>query len=152
MTRTQNRGRESAAAATSQLLTRDMGASEAEDSDLRDQAYAVLREAFIDKRVTRRVDRVGRTGKRFKFAFGVYLRDHVALVDTVTPSPISVSSRFTAFSAVDARSYEGAFVTHNVSLAPEDAGLLTKVADVVPLGALVAHVEAKSAARARQPS
>ena len=43
-------------------------------------------------------------------------------------------------------------MTHNIALAPEDAGLLTEVADVVPLGALGAHVEAESAARARQPS
>lgn len=136
-----------AAAATGALLHSDLGLSDVEDSDLREQTYAILKEAFTDKRVPRRVDRRGRTGKKFKFAFGVQLGAQTALVDTVVPNPISVSSRYTAFAAVSARSLGGAFITHNVALAPEDSGLLAEVADVVPLASLAAHIEQELSAR-----
>lgn len=117
-----------------------------EDREFREQAYEALRDAFTSDNVARRVKRRGRTGRLYSFAFGVLFRDQVALVDTVTPSPISVSTRFTSFSAVSARDSGGAFLTYSKPLTGADAALLSEVADVVPLQALIASIEREQSA------
>lgn len=119
---------------------------EQDDREFREQTYEALRDAFTSDNVIRRIKRRGRTGRLYSFAFGVSFRDHVAIVDTVTPSPISVSARFTSFSAVGARSLGGAFLTYNKPLAGADAALLSEVADVVPLQALIASIEREQSA------
>lgn len=127
-----------AAAATNALV---MSRSEQDDGEFRERTFDTLKAAFTEDNVTRRVKRRGRTGRLYSFAFSVAFHDQMALVDTVTPNPISVSTRFTSFSAVGARTLGGAFLTYSRPLANEDSALLSEVADVLPLEALVASIE-----------
>ena len=112
-----------------------------ESEEIVEKAYSVLRQAFTEKQVRRRVKRRGRTGRLYTFAFGISEGPKSSLVDTVTPNQLSVASRFTSFSAVSARSLGGAFLTHTRPIANEDSALLAEVADVVPLEALLASIE-----------
>lgn len=112
-----------------------------EDREFKERTYQALRDAFHEDHVPRRIKRRGRTGKMYTFAFGVTFRDRVALVDTVTPNSISIASRFTSFSAVGGRNSGGAFLAFNRPLATEDSALLSEVADVLPLSALVSSIE-----------
>lgn len=129
----------SASAATSLMV----GATEdrTEEREFREKAYLALCDAFKSDHVPRRLKRRGRTGKLYTFSFGVNFKDEIALVDTVTPNAISVSSRFTSFSAVGGRKDHGAFLAYKRQLAGEDSALLSEVADVVPLEGLVASIE-----------
>jgi hypothetical protein len=129
------------AAAANALVMSKSDLAKQDDNEFREHAFQILREAFTDKRVPRRVKRRGRTGKMYTFAFGVTLKEKMSLVDVVAPSSISVASRFTTFSAVTPRAFGGAFLAYNRDLASEDAALLSEVADVLPLDALVASVE-----------
>ena len=138
-----------AASSTGLLLDAPLGINSDDDLDLRESVYATLTEAFTVNRVHRKVARRGRSGKKFNFAFSVALGDYVSLVDVVTPNSISISSRYTAFSAVEARREGGAYIAHKLPLANEDTALLAEVADVVPLSVLPAHIERDSIARAR---
>lgn len=136
----------SAAAATA--LVNSATADRADDKEFREHTFATLCQAFTESRVPRRVQRRGRTGKLYTFAFGVTFKNSVALVDTVSPSPISVASRFTSFSAVGGRGSNGAFLAYNRPLASADSALLAEVADVVPLEVLVASIEREFRAKA----
>lgn len=129
------------AAAANALVMSKADTARQDDKEFREHTYQVLRDAFTEKRVPRRVERRGRTGKMYKFAFGVTFKEKTALVDVVTPNPISVAARFTAFSAVAPRAFGGAFLAYNRPLAQGDAVLLSEVADVLPLDVLVASVE-----------
>lgn len=115
--------------------------SEQDDKEFREKTYETLKAAFAEDNVKPRVKRRGRTGKMYSFAFSVALQDRMALVDTVVPNPISISTRFTSFSAVDARALGGAFLAYNRQLDSADFALLSEVADVVPLETLVASIE-----------
>jgi hypothetical protein len=127
-----------AAASASAFVT---SRAEQDDGEFRERTYEVLKAAFTGDNVTPRVKRRGRTGRFYSFAFSVAFQDRIALVDTVTPNPISVSTRFTSFSATDARSLGGAFLAYNRPLEAADAALLSEVADVLPLEVLVASIE-----------
>lgn len=136
----------SAAAATA--LVNSATADRADDKEFREHTFVTLCQAFTESRVPRRVQRRGRTGKLYTFAFGVRFKNSIALVDTVSPSPISVASRFTSFSAVGGRGSNGAFLAYNRPLASADSALLAEVADVVPLEILVASIEREFRAKA----
>jgi hypothetical protein len=138
-----------AAAATNAMMQSDVEQMQTGDADLRERVYVKLCEAFSESHVPRKVTRKSRYGKPYRFDFAVRFGSAYALVDTVTPSGISVASKFTAFSAVDARIMGGAFAVHDQTLAHEDVALLSEVADVVPLSGLVASLEREASARTR---
>ena len=135
----------SAAAATA--LVTGAGDDRVEDREFRERTYLALCDAFKSDHVPRRIKKRGRTGKLYTFAFGVTHKSSIALVDTVTPNAISVASRFTSFSAVGGRKEYGAFLAYKRELAGADSALLSEVADVLPLEALVASIEREFRAR-----
>lgn len=130
-----------ASAAAANALVASAGDDRTEDREFRERTYSALCDAFNSDHVPRKIKRRGRTGKLYTFAFGVTHKNSVVLVDTVTPNPISVASRFTSFSAVGGRKDYGAFLTYVRELPAPDSALLSEVADVLPLEALVASVE-----------
>lgn len=129
------------AAATAVLSSASDEVQSDESEEIAEKTYGVLRQAFTENQVHRRVKRRGRTGRLYTFAFGISAGPNSSLVDTVTPNQLSVASRFTSFSAVSARSLGGAFLAHIRPMANEDSALLAEVADVVPLDALLASLE-----------
>ncbi len=138
-----------AAAATNALLQSAIEELPTGDSDLRERVYVQLCDAFSEPHVPRKVMRKSRHGKPYHFDFAVRLGSAYALVDAVTPRAISIATKFTAFSAVDARTMGGAFAVYEQALAHEDIALLSEVVDVVPMSGLIASIEREASARAR---
>lgn len=102
---------------------------------LKDRVQHILAEAFNTAAVARDVELSGASGKAHRFDFAV--RDHgaLALIDAVTPHPLSIASRFTAFSDTRSAKVKGLAIFDRMLDAP-DRALLSQVADVVPLASM----------------
>lgn len=111
-----------------------------EVSDLKSAIKESLYERF-SSHMASGISRVGRSGKKFKFDFAVSQGGRTILINAISPSPMSIAFRYTAFQQVGARSQGGAIASFDRALNGDDQLMIQEVADLVPVGALAEFVE-----------
>ncbi|WP_425062011.1 hypothetical protein [Pyruvatibacter mobilis] len=125
----------SAAAATA-AVERSAAAAE---RNLGERIYSILCKSYDRKSIAREYEFFGRSGKRHRFDFAlVGKHDHLLLIDTVTPHPMSIASKYVAFADAGA-AHDGAtsrFAVYDRELGHDDISLLQQVAQLVPFKSL----------------
>jgi hypothetical protein len=122
------------AAAANQAVSHFVAATE---SDLLTKIYEALVGEFTVPHVAREFVSRGKSGKEYRFDFGVR-KDARSLIviNAVSPHPTSIASKYVSF-ADGAPDASAKFAVHDRPLDADDVSLLQQVAEIVPLKALV---------------
>jgi hypothetical protein len=89
--------------------------------------------------VHRKVAVIGQSGKEHHFDFKIADKQgRILLIDAVAPHPVSIYSKYVAFSDVsrDGGRESRRFAVYDRPLEPADVSLLQQVADLVPMESL----------------
>lgn len=111
----------------------------AAEATLRELIYQILLETVPMPKIQKEHEFRGTSGKRHRFDFAVQRdADEWLVLDAVAPHPVSIASKYVAFSDTKAPSSPivGRFAVYDRPLEPEDASLLAQVADLVPFASL----------------
>lgn len=100
------------------------------ERDLADVIYEFLEPRLAKGTVTKGFPYHGESGRRYRFDLAVQSKDHLTLIETVTPHAISVNSKYVALADVPAEASVRKIVAHNNDLSQEDILLLQNVATV----------------------
>lgn len=100
------------------------------ERDLADVIYELLEPRLAKGTVTKGFPYLGESGRRYKFDLAVQGKDHLTLIETVTPHAISVNSKYVALADVPSEAAVKKIVAHNNDLSQEDILLLQNVATV----------------------
>ena len=107
------------------------------ERDLADVIYELLEPRLAKGMVTKGFPYLGESGRRYRFDLAVQGKDHLTLIETVTPHAISVNSKYVALADVPSEAAVRKIVAHNNDLSQEDILLLQNVATVAgPNGVL----------------
>lgn len=98
--------------------------------DLADVIYELLEPRLAKGTVTKGFPYFGESGRRYRFDLAVQGKDHLTLIETVTPHVISVNSKYVALADVPSEAAVRKIVAHNNDLSQEDILLLQNVATV----------------------
>jgi hypothetical protein len=122
------------AAAANQAVSHFVAATE---SDLLTKIYEALVGEFSIPNVTKEFAARGRSGKEYRFDFGVR-KDarNTIVINAVSPHPTSIAAKYVSF-ADGAPDASAKFAVHDRPLDADDVSLLQQVAEIVPLKALV---------------
>jgi hypothetical protein len=123
----------SAAAATNAVAHFNASA----ESDLVTRIHEALIGAFSAKMIAREFLSVGKSGKEYRFDFGVRseTREFV-LINAVSPHHASIASKYVAF-ADGASDAVAKFAVYDRELESDDVSLLQQVAEIVPFSAVI---------------
>lgn len=100
------------------------------ERDLADVIYELLEPRLAKGTVTKGFPYLGESGRRYRFDLAVQSKDHLTLIETVTPHAISVNSKYVALADVPSDAAVRKIVAHNNDLSQEDILLLQNVATV----------------------
>lgn len=100
------------------------------ERDLADVIYELLEPRLAKGTVTKGFPYLGESGRRYRFDLAVQGKDHLTLIETVTPHAISVNSKYVALADVPSEAAVKKIVAHNNDLSQEDILLLQNVATV----------------------
>ena len=99
------------------------------ERNLADVIFQLLEPKLAKGTITKSFPYLGESGRRYKFDLAVQWKDHLTLIETVTPHAISVNSKYVALADVPPESAKK-IVAHNNDLSQEDILLLQNVAIV----------------------
>lgn len=100
------------------------------ERDLADVIFELLEPRLAKGTVTKGFPYLGGSGRRYRFDLAVQGKDHLTLIETVTPHAISVNSKYVALADVPSEAAVTKIVAHNNDLTQEDILLLQNVATV----------------------
>lgn len=116
-------------------------AARAATETLQARIFDTLVHHFTKDHVVKDYERVGGSGKTHTFDFALVERDRIVVVDAVSPHPVSVAARYTAFSDTRATDRARGLAVFDRALAAPDKTLLNQVAEVVPFKSLKPGVQ-----------
>lgn len=100
------------------------------ECDLTDVIFHLLEPKVAKGSLTKGFPYLGESGRRYKFDLAVQSRDHLTLIETVTPHANSVNSKYVALADVPSEPAVKKIAAHNNDLSQEDILLLQNVAIV----------------------
>lgn len=97
---------------------------------LADVIFELLEPKLAKGTITKGFTYLGESGRRYKFDLAVQGKEHLTLIETVTPHASSVNAKYVALADVPFEAAVKKIVAHNNDLSQEDILLLQNVATV----------------------
>ena len=124
------------AAAAFSVVERSATAS---DDGLRERIYKILSDVIPQRRLARDYEITGKSGKKYAFNFALRRTDDDwILIDAVSPHHVSIAAKYVAFADTKDQSdmVASRFAVYERTLEPDDAALISQVADLAPFAGL----------------